>query len=182
MPLDLFYFISSLPGLRLGEAPKLSYGDFLEKCRNALSIKDLRRIENFPAEKGELESQWIAWERFMRNAIVEERAARLHVNPSLWRRGEKDFRPADRKAVEEAFAKSSPMERETALDSLRWRALEELAVTYPFCVEALIIYSLQLQILEHRQSRQEAPGAATCESLVEQGFAQALQVRQSSQN
>ena len=182
MSLDLFYFISSLPGLRWGEAPKLSHGEFMEKCRNALSDKDLRRIEHFPAEKGDLETQWLAWEQFLRNAIVEERAARLHVNPALWRRGEREFRPSDRKAVEEAFAKGSPLERETALDGLRWRFLEELAVSYTFCVEALIIYSLQLQILEHRQSRKADSGAATCESLVEQGFAQALQVRQPTSN
>ena len=81
------------------------------------------------------------------------------------------------KRIEEILAIASPLERENALDNLRWKFLDGLATSHTFCKGAVEIYALRLLLLEKQASRQYEAGKAAFDKLMNDGLEKAIKVR-----
>lgn len=185
MPVDLYYFISSLPALRWGEKPPLGYDAFLAACQEHLGPKltaHLKAISLIP--NGQPASPtiaaWEEWETSLRNAIAELRAAKLRKNASAWLRDGEDLYSGDRKRLEDAMNQPTARDRERAIDHLRWRQLEQLAFMRQFDVATLELYTLGLLLSEKYARHNFDAGNETYQQLVEQGFDQAKEQQEST--
>lgn len=177
---DLFYFLSTLPMLRWGEKPPMSYADFLAGCREALGDAEavwLARVSLTPgaAPATALAARWQEKETFLRNVLAEQRASRRRQSAARWLRPTTELSPGERKRIEDAMSQATTWEREQALDQLRWQCLDDLGVGHVFDVTLLEIYALRLRLLEKQQSRQAEPGREAFAALVAAGVEQAGQ-------
>ncbi len=146
-----YFLVASLPMLSFEAPPPMTVDEFLSQCDQQVTPRDLSLISN--ALSGETDKKAHGWlreiderERQLRNAIVRERATRLGQDavPHLVSTTGHDVSLAH--AVSEAFGRSDPMEREKALDRLRWQGMEDAAGYDPFTLRALVVYGLKLTI------------------------------------
>lgn len=175
---DLFYYLSTLPMLRWGEKPPLSYEDFLAGSREALGSEAaawLAQVSLVPtaAPATALAVRWQEKETFMRNVLAELRASRRRQSAGPWLRPTTELSSGDRKRIEDAMGLAATWEREQALDQLRWQCLDDLGVGHVFDLTLLEIYALRLRLLEKQQSRQTEPGREAFAALVAAGVEQA---------
>jgi TfoX/Sxy family transcriptional regulator of competence genes len=186
MPADLYYFISSLPSLRWGEKPSLGYEDFIAACEEWLGSKmsaHLKSLELMPATDGskpqsKVIAAWQDWEIYLRNAIAELRAAKLHKKATEWLRDGAGLYPGDRKRLEDAFNQPTPRDRERAIDAMRWQQLEQLGAQHFFDVSTLELYTMKLLLSEKQVGRNLERGSKAYQELVEQGIEQAHEQRE----
>ncbi|HOG49926.1 MAG TPA: DUF2764 family protein [Lentisphaeria bacterium] len=177
---DLFYFLSSLPLLRWGEKPPMSYADFLGKCREALGdgkadwlAKVSLTLDDAPTTA--LAARWQVKETFLRNVLAEIRASRRRQNAERWLRPTPVLSSGERKRIENAMSQATTWRREEALDHLRWQYLDDLSVGYAFDTTTLEIYAMRLRLLEKQHSRQAEPGREAFAAIVTAGVEQASQ-------
>lgn len=185
MPTNFYFLMSSLPMLRFGEKSPISHEQFIEACEGNCSegiLEELRRLSiNITGEETFAHclapaNRWLSHEIALRNAIAAQRAVRLQrpMPPEMPTSFSDDSLAKD---VENAFAAPSPEERETKLDELRWNALDEMENGHDFDCDALVVYSLKLQLLERKQSRKVQAGITEYARLVDAGVLQAAEVR-----
>ena len=62
-----------------------------------------------------------------------------------------------------------PLERELALDRLRWTLLDELAVSQAFGFQAVLAYGLKLRLAEKWAAMDEAEGLRVAAGIVRGG-------------
>ena len=74
--------------------------------------------------------------------------------------------PAMEKMAGEALSRHTPLDRERALDTLRWQRLEELAGYDPFSARPVLAYALKLQLVERWAELEEDAGMARLEEVV----------------
>jgi len=147
------YLISSLPGITPGDKPALSMDEFLSNCRAQLSQQDCAALDSLldidsPAANHSFVKKRLARETQLRNATARQRAARRSKDAVDFIRPHSGFDVAIENRVEEAFNISNPLEREKAIDRIRWGFLDELAGTEPFSINVILAYALKLQIAE----------------------------------
>ena len=109
-------------------------------------------------------AEWRDREIQLRNAVAAERARRLGAT-----------RPAPRDAhgceamisqsVAQAFAAKDPLQRERALDALRWRILDELQGIAPFTEAVVLAYAGKLALNARRFSIEDDKGMEKFKSL-----------------
>ena len=175
--------VSSLPLLRMTEAPAVSYGKFMSDCEGLLDNKrldQLRRfslvpgllpgqktpdgvqddpdaLEAFIAEfpKGSLAQEYLHFESALRHSAMKLRAAKLGAAFAMPRPGHIFFDPEADRMVRAAFAAPNPVERERILDSARWDKLDELEVKNRtrFNFDTICAYSIRIQISEKWAAR-----------------------------
>jgi hypothetical protein len=80
------------------------------------------------------------------DAVVHERARRARRDPRAALRGPPGFRFDIVEWVAQAFERPHPGARERALDELRWRLADELAVAHPGTFGALVAHAAQLRL------------------------------------
>ena len=184
MALDLFYFLSTLPTLRAGEKPPFSYEDFLAQCGQSLpaemfaKLQTLSIVPHTSAKADETQAQWNSFETFLRNVLAELRQGKFPRGTVQSKLRETDFlSPGVRKQLEDAMGLTAPLEREEAIDRIRWNLLEELKACHSFDFTTLEIYSLQLQLSEKQTSRSAERGSAVFQSILEKGLEQAAEKR-----
>ena len=190
--MNLEYFISSLPMLLEDQPAKISPAAFAEMCgdqldpalaaaanemlgaaprpdappsspNSASSRPDSAVLQTAPSSHPFL-AEWRDREIQLRNAVAAERARRLGAT-----------RPAPRDAhgceamisqgVAQAFATKDPLQRERALDALRWRILEELQGIAPFTEAAVLAYAGKLALNARRFSIEDDKGMEKFKSL-----------------
>jgi len=149
-----YYFISSLPYLRLGEEPKIRSEEFLDLCSYCLDQEigeQLKDVQLIPREDSffAVERVWNAFDTCMRNALVRVRASRVKREGSPYIREEKDAFSHIESQIQDAWSKD-PLSMEEQLDRLRWQVLEDLAVGHNFDENALFLYRVKLLLLEKR--------------------------------
>ena len=151
-----YYFtVSSLPYLRLDEAPGLTLDEFHAACEPWVSPRDLRLIRAAdldPTVEGPSSpvlDSWRGWERALRSELVRPRAQRLGWDPYEHLQTA-PFVYGAAQLAQEALSASNPLEAEQTLMRARWAFLEELEVRHAFDVERLVVYSLKLRLLERR--------------------------------
>ena len=66
-----------------------------------------------------------------------------------------------------AAAIADPLERERAIDKLRWQAIEEISAGHELDFDALCAYKLKLDILIRRRHRDREVGLASFNSTLD---------------
>lgn len=167
-----YYLSASLPLLVFGDPPPLSAAAFLERCAEHLEPAHFSVMSLLLAGEpvghpfGEA---WMDADTDIRNAAARARATRLNRDAAPMLRGQKDIRVFVRDAVAEAFAAATPLDRERALDRLRWRLLDELAGFDPFAPEAMFAYGLKLRLAEKWARLDGDAGRRALDAAVEAG-------------
>lgn len=167
------YLIASLPALITLDSPALPAEEFASMCESQLAARDqqtLAQAMHAPAPPDEAKHHFVArWrdrETQLRNACARIRASRRKVDVIRAIRPLGDFSPSLEDAVEQAFDQQSPLEREKALDRIRWNALEELAGPAPFSFDHILAYALKRRIAERWQAMDQDRGNARVDELV----------------
>ena len=175
--------VSSLPLLRMTEAPLVSYGKFMSDCEGLLDGKHLDLLRRFslvpglrPGEKPQdaatddpgaldafiaefpkisLAREYLCFESALRHSAMRLRAAKLGAAFALPKPGHVFFDPEADRMVRAAFAAPNPVEREHILDTARWNKLDELEVKNRtrFNFDTVCAYGIRIQIAEKWAAR-----------------------------
>ena len=175
--------VSSLPLLRMTEAPLVSYAKFMSDCEGLLDAKNLDMLRRFslvpglrPGEKpqdavqddpGALEAfiaefpksslarEYLCFEAALRHSAMKLRAAKLGTAFAAPKPGHVFFDPEADRMVRAAFAAPNPVERERILDAARWDKLDELEAKNRtrFNFDTVCAYSIRIQIAEKWAAR-----------------------------
>ena len=175
--------VSSLPLLRMTEAPLVSYGKFMSDCEGLIDAKHLDLLRRFslvpglrPGEKpqdaapddpgaleafieefpeGSLAREYLLFESALRHSAMKLRAAKLGAAFAAPKPGHIFFDPEADRMVRAAFAAPNPVERERILDAARWDKLDELEVKNRtrFNFDTVCAYSIRIQIAEKWAAR-----------------------------
>lgn len=170
--MSYYYLVAGLPMLVLGQPPAITPGDFRERCREHLSAADNAVLEDLlgaglPRGGHAFTQAWRERETRLRNAVVRVRAMRAGRDPGAHLRPERGFDVYTLKAVDDAFARATPAERELELDRFRWTVLDELGGRDGFTTEAVLVYALKLRIAARWAALDERTGRRVAEELIE---------------
>jgi len=152
-----YYTISSLPFLLFGDDAPLTSDEFFQRCEVELSEEQVSELlalkPGLEPDSGasELVNKWTEWDFSLRNELVRLRAKDLSLDETSWLR-ESGSIPDVEDVARTAFKKDSPLEAEVYLDKERWTFLDWQKTGHIFDYEALVIYCLQLGILERQSS------------------------------
>ncbi len=159
-----YYFIASLPMLEFGMKTPISYEDFLTRCKEQISDRDLEII------KGALISstlrEWKDFDTDLRNEIARARANKKAKDLDKYIRGENYLNPFMAGIAHWAVSQESPEEAELYLDRIRWERIEELKKGHYFDIDFLSAYALQLQILERWDNINKEGGMQVLQEMV----------------
>ena len=173
------YLIASLPALSPDAAPALSIAEFRAACASALSASQSAVVDALldgaPCGDAFVRS-WRDVDAQIRNAAVRKRAARRGVDPTPFVRPTSGCDIAAQQGAEAAFALADPMQRERALDRVRWTALDNLQGPQPMTFEAVLAYAVRLQIATRWSKCDQSKGDAFLDNLAKQDAASSLTV------
>jgi hypothetical protein len=154
-----YYAAAALPMLFFPDKPSISSEEFISFCREQLTEADFTVLEasrlGGTAEEASLSAarggmilkKWYAWETALRNELVKQRASRLKKDPADYTAPGEEIIGMEETA-KNAMSGEDPLETEKKLYEARWRYLEELGTNIFFTLDSLIVYYLQLQLLE----------------------------------
>jgi hypothetical protein len=166
-----YYLVASLPSVSLEAKPPVSREDFLRSCRGVLSEADFRDM-SLVLEGRESEAahpsvrRWRDRETQLRNAVARIRAVKAGADPTPFQRSHGGFDVSVEQGVAEALGRPNPLEREQALDRLRWRLAEELALEGPFDMPAVFAFVIKLRLAERWHGWDQDKGREAFEALV----------------
>lgn len=149
------YFAASLPSLAFGEPVPMEMEGFVAECRRQLETVDADEVaalaSGAPAPTETPSAFFREWRQGMiqlRNAIVRARAPRQPspVDEKKYLRDHEGYRVWLEDGVQDAFSRATPLEREQALDRLRWAFADELSRSAPFDLPAILAYTVKLAI------------------------------------
>lgn len=159
--MSYFYLISSLPHLEM-ERPPLSEEEFLAQCEAQMSDRDLQHLTQLlvhplppVAATHPFSRAWRNHEVQLRNAIVRMRGTRKHTDPGRYLRTHEGFLAWMEADLESILNQKAPLERERALDQVRWSVLDDLQGVDPFSFRIVLAYALKRRIAE-RWTRMDA--------------------------
>jgi hypothetical protein len=172
--MNLDYFISSLPMLLPGQAPGIAPESFRAACAAQLD-RDLGAaacalLDGGPSEHP-FAREWRDRETILRNAVARRRAARRGADAQGTQRPARGSDVRIEHGVAAAFEQPDPLQRERALDRLRWSALEELQGNQPLAAAVVLAYAVKLRILDRWSRLDAAAGAQRLEALTTLGEA-----------
>ncbi len=181
MATQYYFLISSLPMLRLGVAPFLSSTRFLDLVaeQGGRPLSDsLAGISLLPkVSRGyEAERYWYAMETYIRNYLLRSRCKKP-VEIDLWQRPEQGVYPALDQQLHKALGAPNPLERERALDLIRWELLDEALLGEAFSVNALVVYRIRLLLAEKWQAHDAETGREVVSALVDKARDEARKTR-----
>ena len=161
-----YFLVSSLPYLLPRNDAPIDYDGFMETCRVHLSEREQTILEACILGSGgenlghhPLLDRWIGWESALKNELVLLRAHNLKIEPEKWLRDVNG--PAGLfDLAREAVHLENPLEAENFLNEARWNFADELGVGHFFDFDALLVYSLKLQILERQRFFTREKGTA----------------------
>jgi hypothetical protein len=148
------YLLSTLPSFGPYDTPPFTLEALLERCRPYLAEGELLALSDPEAgvgvagEAGAVARRWWDGERQLRNAVARRRAAAWGVSPEPYLREHEGFRVEIEDGVGRAYEAAHPLDRERALDALRWRLLDDLAGVVPWGFAALFAYAQRLRIAQ----------------------------------
>ncbi|HJO94284.1 MAG TPA: hypothetical protein QF753_12860 [Victivallales bacterium] len=161
----LYYLVSSLPLLTLGEKPPFSSDKYIEMCKTFLTEKqmeDLLSLNLIPnhtdSADSEVINRWYDWETCLRNSVAKIRSSVFNKDFSSFLKYENDYFSEIDKGVQEAYSADNPLEKEDAIDKLRWTSLDNIEAKHQFDFGKLCIYKIRLMLCEKRMKRSESKG------------------------
>lgn len=171
MATQYYYFVASLPGLTFSFPASLTRKDFIDECRRHLLPEHMIELESLlegrrAVVQTAFARQWLDGDLQLRNAMVRQRALRLGVEEKKFLKDHEGFRVDAEAAVNDAYSRANPLERELALDRYRWKLAEELSAIAPFGLPAVLAYGVMLAINEHWRSLTPELGRERLEDLV----------------
>lgn len=171
MAAQYYYLVASLPGLTFSAPSSLGKKEFLDECRRQLSPDDQAELEALlDGRRGEVKTAfsrgWLDGDTQLRNAIVRQRALRLGVEEKKFLKDHEGFRVDAESAVNDAYSRENPLERELALDRFRWKLAEELSAGAPFGLPTVLAYGVMLTINEYWRSLTPELGKDRFEDLI----------------
>lgn len=154
--MNCVYLIACLPSLTFLQKPSITPEAFLALCEEYLGTADARAAAllcrdldlggETPAHP--FAARWLDCEIQLRNAVAIARAARRNTDAADSIRPHKGFDTYIEDDVESAFDLATPLDREQALDRLRWAHLDELAGLDPLAVTVVLAYAAKLRIAQ----------------------------------
>jgi hypothetical protein len=167
-----YYLVASLPTLERGDPAPMTPEEFLFHCTGALSRDDWDELERVVAGRNDecvtpSACRWFAVDAQMRNAAARARAGRLGVDAGEFLRPHQGWDDRAEKAVADAFAKPTPLEREVALDECRWAILDEMAADDPYGLGPVVAYAVKLLITARWHEMNDERGQARLEQIIE---------------
>ncbi len=174
-----YYFVATLPMLTLDETPDISLETFRSDCARHLPASVAAVATALSGEHGDIVegggtfvARWHDAENQVRNAVARARATRRGMDISRDLRPVGAFDVAMEKAVQEAFTRATPLEREHAIDTCRWTKVDELAGHDAFSTASVFAYAVKLAIAHRWAALDERTGAAAAHVLVDQNIEQ----------
>jgi hypothetical protein len=169
--MNYYYFAATLPALSLDAAPPLSLADFRRLCTIHLSRSDNLTLQallegDWDSNEHPFLQQWRAFDTYLRNAAVKERATRLKTDPSVYIRVPEGADAFLQRRVADAFSRPDPLSRELALDRIRWSAAADLAGFRPLAVETIFAYAIRLRMAERWAQMNQAAGEGQLDRLI----------------
>jgi hypothetical protein len=164
-----YYYVATLPGLAFGSPPPFPFARFQRDLPCYLNQKDApivmsARLEHPPEEakrpaaRSPVLTRWYQWDLALRNELARLRGQELGRDAQPWLR-EGFPHPDAVSAARAAFAAASPLEGEMILERARWDALERLKAMHYFDRDFLVVYSLEIQLLERVAGFRKEAGA-----------------------
>lgn len=165
------YLVASLPVLALDEPPPFSAEEFRFQCQGPLcdeDLEDLMLILDGLAREGRSAfcRKWFSIDTQIRNAVARVRASERGIEARGYLRDHPDFDSYVEQAVNDAYGRHNPLERERALDECRWHLLEMLAFGQAFGLSAVLAFAMKLQIAERWSAMKEEAGRERFDQLV----------------
>jgi hypothetical protein len=166
-----YFFIAALPHITLDEPPPFSKKHFLEECTRWLPHDDAADITALLSGQEDATThaacrEWREWEHSLRSTLVSARAALLHCDPAQYLRGPAAAESDVRTGVQEVMKMSSPVDREKALDQLKWNFLDRMAGAHVFDFHVVVAYALKLRIVLRWAELSEARGIKIVENAL----------------
>lgn len=151
-----YYLTASLFLISYDSDSHITTEEFIEQCKSWLDEKDFSILLNTSIYDPPTKSisfrplnLWWEWETSLRNELVKLRSAKLNMDGEKYQKSAAyifDIPGISRHAIEE----DSPLKAEHYLNRARWAYLEGLKQDHFFDLDNLVIYYLQLQLLERR--------------------------------
>jgi len=168
--MSLIYLISSLPALNFEAAPPLSKKAFLQSCRDWLNLKECAAVEALLFEKPAehpFVTAWMDKETILRNALVQLRARLANKDAILYTRYAHGCDKKIESDVEDAVQHHNPLQKERAIDKIRWEIAEELQGCNPLSIKTIFAYAIKLVIVTRWSKRSSETGKETFGKLSE---------------
>ena len=178
--MSYYYLIASLPMLELESEPTLSLAAFRSLCAEHLTSTELRALDALLDPTVETANafvrNWQDRETQIRNAVARLRSARRSQDPTPFLRPTIDLSPGIERRCAEAMSRPNPLERERALDRIRWAEVQDAAGVDTFSLNAVLAYAVMLQLVERWTTMNDEAGQQRLEALATQttGTATAL--------
>ncbi len=149
--MNYYFLVSSLPLLQLGIPPPITPKTFLIACETNLPPEDLETMRDLLVSDGAHSNhpfacEWRDRETELRNESAHIRARNRSLGPEAWIHPQQGARVYIQSAVAGAFQSTNPLDRERALDRLRWTILDDLTGLNPFGIESVFSYGLRLRL------------------------------------
>lgn len=146
---------------------------FDDMCKNNINAADADKLmqitlENPPLKNpgSEIQREFLCWDTNLRNAIANIVMPNGAAHKYL-QKEDKYFSEIEY-IVQNAAARKDPLERDRAIDEVRFNKIEELSVFAGFGFEFLAAYRMKLLLLEKYASLSVEKGEANFDILVKE--------------
>ena len=157
-----YYFASQLPSLSFKQGSFLSKQYFLEEAEKWLSKKDIDvivelKLDNYKIQNEKLSflKKWLDFENNLRTEISKYRKARSE-----------DSQFKSKMFSSSILKEKTPLQIEVMLLQLRWNFIEKMKFEHYSDLQFLVLYYLQLQILDRLSLFDKEQGKEKFEELI----------------
>ncbi len=165
---NYYYLVASLPMLTLDGESQITYSSFLSYCKDCMKASDYKELERatfVPAEgaRNPLMKAWDAYIGKVQLMLKEERLKRLGWAEEETSSASED--PALRQRLRRACNAMNPLEGEREILSIYFDFISSVKLNSMFSTEALMVYALEIQIIERLRSFDTDKGRAEFKNL-----------------
>ena len=171
--MSYYYLISSLPAIIFGEKPYYSSEEFMKLCGTWIGKSDIEELSKLTLSLEDISvdnsfvRDWYKYEEILRNSSVKNRAAKLNKDPLPYLKPEDKIYTDIERGVQDSFSAVNPLEKEMALDRLRWGIIDFLETWHFFDLEKLCAYKLRLLICEKWIVRKTEAGLKNLDTVLD---------------
>lgn len=158
------YLMASLPMIEMGDVPPLSMEEFRHRSIGVLSDSEISALDALldDGECEECDDEFVraykAHEIQMKNVSGRLRAAAWGPDVRFTDKSFPGYDVTFAKMIQDAFAKSNPMEKEQDIDKARFWLVDSLAGVGEGTVKHVYAYAIKLKICERWARLTEAAG------------------------